>query len=203
VTRAADQALKVAEAGNVRYVLSEVELAPFDGFELLQRLRRAEKTASVPFLFVARSSDAAAVDRAFSLGAQDYVVKPTTGDVLAGKLRRMQAPTQKSDVSTGVAGSLKDLALPDLIQILFHGRKGGKLAVKSSGRNGELHFQEGRLAHALIDELAGEEAVYEMLTFTDGTFALDPSFQPTTTTIQTSPEMVILEGLRRLDERNR
>jgi len=203
VTRSADQALKVAEGGNVRYVLSEVELAPFDGFELLQRLRRAEKTAAVPFLFVARSSDAAAVDRAFSLGAQDYVVKPTTGDVLAGKLRRLQAPTQKSDISTGVAGSLKDLALPDLIQILFHGRKGGKLMVKSGGRTGELHFQEGRLAHATIDELAGEEAVFEMLTFADGTFALDPSFQPTTTTIQTSPEMVILEGLRRLDERNR
>jgi response regulator RpfG family c-di-GMP phosphodiesterase len=204
VTRAADQAIRVASQQDVRYVLSEVELQPFDGFELLSRLRRTEKTKGVPFLFVAKSSDAAAVDRAFSLGAQDYVVKPTTGDVLAGKLRRLQAaPQQKSDVASGVAGSLRDLALPDLIQILFHGRKGGKLAVKMGGREGELHFQEGRLVHALFGEASGEPAVYEMLAFEDGTFALDPSFQPTTTTIQASPEMVILEGLRRLDEKNR
>ncbi|MBI3203690.1 MAG: DUF4388 domain-containing protein [Myxococcales bacterium] len=206
VTRAADQALKVAEGGKVRFVLSEVELQPFDGFDLLQRLRRAEATAAVPFLFVAKNSDAAAVDRAFSLGAQDYVVKPTTGDVLAGKLRRLQAAPRKNSsesVATGVAGSLRDLALPDLMQILFHGRKSGKVSVKSAGREGQLHFQDGRMVHALLDEMAGEEAVYEMLTFEEGSFALDPAFQATTTTIQASPEMVILEGLRRLDEKNR
>jgi response regulator RpfG family c-di-GMP phosphodiesterase len=206
VTRAADQALKVAEASNVRFVLSEVELTPFDGFELLQRLRKKEATRDTPFLFVAKSSDASAVDRAFSLGAQDYVVKPTTGDVLAGKLRRLQAAPRRMSadhIAAGVAGQLKDLALPDLIQILFHGRKSGKVAVKSAGREGQLHFQDGRLVHATIDEFAGEEAVYEMLAFSEGTFALDPAFQPSTTTIQTSPEMVILEGLRRLDEKNR
>jgi len=206
VTRAADQALKVAEAGNVRYVLSEVELQPFDGFDLLQRLRRAEATKGIPFLFVAKNSDAAAVDRAFSLGAQDYVVKPTTGDVLAGKLRRLQATPRKNssdNIAAGVAGSLRDLALPDLVQILFHGRKSGKVSVKSSGREGQLHFQEGRMVHALLDQLAGEEAVYEMLTFNEGTFALDPTFMPSQSTIQMSPEMVILEGLRRMDEKNR
>lgn len=206
VARKADQALKLAEAGEVRHVLSEVELQPFDGFDLLQRLRRAEATKNVPFLFVAKNSDAAAVDRAFSMGAQDYVVKPTTGDVLAGKLRRLQAAPRKNssdNVAAGVAGSLRDLALPDLMQILFHGRKSGKVSVKSAGREGQLHFQEGRMVHALLDELAGEEAVYEMLTFNEGSFALDPAFQPTTTTIQASPEMVILEGLRRLDEKNR
>ena len=206
VTRSADQALKFAETGNVRHVLSEVELQPFDGFDLLARLRRAEATKNVPFLFVAKNSDAAAVDRAFSLGAQDYVVKPTTGDVLAGKLRRLQAAPRKNSsdsVAAGVAGSLKDLALPDLMQILHHGRKSGKVSVKSSGREGQLHFHEGRMVHATLDQLAGEEAVYEMLTFSEGSFALDPAFMPTESTIKASPEMVILEGLRRLDEKNR
>src|SRR5262249_48467011 len=153
-------------------------------FELLNKLRRNETTKHIPFLFVARASDAAAVDRAFSMGAQDYVVKPTTGDVLAGKLRRLgqQAPKASNDVNAGVAGSLKDLALPDLVQILFHGRKSGRLSVKSQGRGGELHFQDGKIAHALIDSLQGEEAVYEMLGFAEGSFSLDPSFVPTTVT---------------------
>ncbi len=205
IARAAEQAMKHAQSGNVRYILSEVDLKPFDGFELLNKLRRNDATKDIPFLFVARASDAAAVDRAFSMGAQDYVVKPTTGDVLAGKLRRigMQKPKASSDVNAGVAGSLRDLGLPDLVQILFHGRKSGRLIVKSAGREGELHFQDGKIAHALIGEITGEEAVYEMLAFDEGTFALDPAFVPTTVSIHANPEMVMLEGMRRLDEKNR
>lgn len=204
IARASEQAMKHAQSGNVRFILSEVDLKPFDGFELLNKLRRNEATKNIPFLFVARASDAATVDRAFSMGAQDYVVKPTTGDVLAGKLRRIgQQPKTSNDVNAGVAGSLKDLALPDLVQILFHGRKSGRLMVKSQGRGGELHFQDGKIAHALIDSLQGEEAVYEMLGFAEGSFNLDPSFVPTTVSINANPEMVMLEGLRRLDEKNR
>jgi response regulator RpfG family c-di-GMP phosphodiesterase len=204
IARASEQAMKHAQSGNVRFILSEVDLKPFDGFELLNKLRRNEATKNIPFLFVARASDAATVDRAFAMGAQDYVVKPTTGDVLAGKLRRIgQQPKASNDVNAGVAGSLRDLALPDLVQILFHGRKSGRLMVKSQGRGGELHFQDGKIAHALIDSLTGEEAVYEMLGFAEGSFNLDPSFVPTTVTINANPEMVMLEGLRRLDEKNR
>jgi hypothetical protein len=42
-----------------------------------------------------------------------------------------------------------------------------------------------------------------MLGFAEGSFNLDPSFVPTTVTITANPEMVMLEGLRRLDEKNR
>jgi hypothetical protein len=184
-------------------VLSEVELSPFDGFELLSRLRKNEETREVPFLFVARQSDAASVDRGFALGAQDFVVKPTSGDVLAGKLRRLQMVVPKNVVSSGVAGSLSDMALPDLVQILHHGRKGGRLKVKSGSQHGEVHFQDGRIVHAIAGEMTGQEAFYELLALSEGTFALEPGFQPTEDTIQMSADMLVLEGLRRLDERNR
>ncbi len=203
VARTADQALKICQAGNVRYVLSEIELKPFDGFELLSRLRKSDETREVPFLFVARQSDAAAVDRSFALGAQDFVVKPTSGDVLAGKLRRLQMAAPKNVVSSGVAGSLSDMALPDLVQILHHGRKGGRLKVTAGSQAGEVHFQDGRIVHAIAGNITGQEAFYELLGLNEGTFALEPGFQPTETTIQTSADMLVLEGLRRLDERNR
>jgi response regulator RpfG family c-di-GMP phosphodiesterase len=210
VARSADQALQIAGDGNVNFILSEVELEPFDGFALLEHLRGHEATRTIPFLFVARASDTATIDRGFSLGAQDYVVKPTSGDVLAGKLRRLapkaqppsQRPQSKADVS-GVSGSLSDMGLPDLVQILGHSRKGGRLTVRSNGRNGEVHFEAGRIVHAVLGELTGNDAFYELLTFAQGSFSLDPSFVPSTQTIQSSSDMLILEGLRRLDERSR
>jgi response regulator RpfG family c-di-GMP phosphodiesterase len=210
VARTADQALQIAGAGGISFILSEVELEPFDGFALLEHLRSHDLTSSLPFLFVARASDTATIDRGFSLGAQDYVVKPTSGDVLAGKLRRLaasaqvqaQTPHSTRDVS-GVSGSLSDMGLPDLVQILGHSRKGGRLTVRSSGREGEVHFDAGRVVHAALEKLTGSDAFYEMLTFVQGSFSLDPSFVPTTQTIQSSADALILEGLRRLDEKTR
>jgi response regulator RpfG family c-di-GMP phosphodiesterase len=203
VARTSDQALALALDGGLHSILSEVELLPFDGFELLTRLRKYEQTQSLPFLFVARVSDTSAVDRAFSLGAQDYVIKPTSGDVLAGKLRRLAAPKSRRDDRTGVSGSLSEMGLPDLAQVIAHGRKNGRLLVRSQGREGEVHFLAGRVVHALVGELIGPDAFYELLAFTDGSFVLDPSFQPAEHTIESSHENLILEGLRRLDERNR
>jgi hypothetical protein len=49
----------------------------------------------------------------------------------------------------------------------------------------------------------GEEAFYEMLNLTTGHFELDPNFRPTEQLIQASPESLLLEGMRRLDEANR
>ncbi len=206
LARSADQALEKAEEGRVRYVLSEVELKPFDGFELLRALRDNDATRGIPFFFVARASDTASIDRGFSLGAQDYIVKPTSGDVLAGKLRRLGAaqPHAERSVNAGVAGSLSEMGLPDLVQILGAGQKNGRLALKSGEHAGEVHFKNGRIVHALFDsDVAGEDAFFELLALSTGSFELDPGFSPAEETIQASTESLILEGFRRLDERNR
>jgi hypothetical protein len=39
-----------------------------------------------------------------------------------------------------------------------------------------------------------------MLKLQDGEFGLDPSFKPQARVIQESPEALLLEGMRRLDE---
>jgi hypothetical protein len=49
-------------------------------------------------------------------------------------------------------------------------------------------------------KLRGEDAVYAMLTLTEGDFAMDPNFKTDAVVIQTSPEALLLEGMRRLDE---
>lgn len=206
LARTAEQALERVREGRVRYVLSEVELQPFDGFELLRALRDNETTRDVPFFFVARASDTASIDRGFSLGAQDYIVKPTSGDVLAGKLRRLSAaaPRARREMSAGVAGSLSEMGLPDLVQILGAGRKSGRLELSSGEHAGEVHFKDGSIVHATFDDtLQGDDAFFELLALSSGSFELDPAYLPTEMTIQANAESLILEGLRRLDERNR
>jgi hypothetical protein len=47
------------------------------------------------------------------------------------------------------------------------------------------------------------EAFYAMLSLTDGEFALDPAFKPTSNRIGLPTESLLLEGMRRLDEATR
>jgi response regulator RpfG family c-di-GMP phosphodiesterase len=201
LARTATQALEFALGSHVDFVISEVELQPFDGFELLGRLRKTPALAGIPFCFVTRASDTATIDRAFALGAADFVVKPTSGDVLAAKLRRLGAPNRQP--AQGIAGSLAQMGLPELAQILGHGRKSGRLTLESGTRRGEVHFQAGRVVHAVFGELSGPAAFFDLLGLSEGSFELDPNFVPTAQTIESSTESLILEGLRRLDEQKR
>ncbi len=65
---------------------------------------------------------------------------------------------------------------------------------------GEIHFADGQVVHALWAGALGEDAFYRMLTLREGDFRLDPSFSPSTRSITASPEALLLEGMRRLDE---
>ncbi len=206
LARAADVALELVKKGEVDFVISEVELKPFDGFELLCRMHADERTRAIPFLFVARRFDTADVNRGFELGAAEYFPKPAAPDVIAAKLRRL-AEQKKSAEPTqrrgGVSGSLAELALPDLVQLLAQGRKTGKLSIDSPAGKGEVQFAEGTIADAVFGKLRGEDAFYELLSVMEGDFSLDPSFTPTRRVIQGSAEGLLLEGLRRMDEKNR
>jgi response regulator RpfG family c-di-GMP phosphodiesterase len=206
LARAADIALETVTKGEVDFVISEVELKPFDGFELLRRMHADDRTRSIPFLFVARRFDTADVNRGFGLGAAEYFPKPGAPDVIAAKLRRLADQKKHSEPAVkraGVSGSLAELALPDLVQLLAQGRKTGRLSIDSPGGRGEVQFAEGTIADAAFGTLRGEDAFYELLSVMEGDFALDPSFVPPKRVIHGSAEGLLLEGLRRLDEKNR
>jgi CheY-like chemotaxis protein len=205
LARAADIALDLVKKGDVDFVISEVELKPFDGFELLRRMHADDKTRSIPFLFVARRFDTADVNRGFELGAAEYFPKPGAPDVISAKLRRLAEQKKSAEPARrgGVTGSLAELALPDLVQLLAQGRKTGRLSIESPGGKGEVQFAEGAIADAAFGTLRGEDAFYELLSVMEGDFSLDPSFTPGKRVIHGSAEGLLLEGLRRLDEKNR
>ena len=103
----------------------------------------------------------------------------------------------------GVSGSLEDMALPDVIQILANGRKNGLLKVSSGRLQGELMFQGGLIHDARFGDLAGAEAVYRILRLTEGDFALESDTTPVEDVIGIPTHHLLLEAMRRLDEEQR
>ncbi|MEY4583344.1 MAG: hypothetical protein RL701_8047 [Pseudomonadota bacterium] len=184
-------------------VISEVELKPLDGFTLLQKVRDAGN--QVPFVFLSQKDESDIAKRSFELGAGDFITKPASPDVVALKVNRVLdgAAAQRKRKPGGVSGSLTEMALPDMVQILFHGRKSGKLVIHSDGKRGEIQFADGQIFDATFGESQREEAFYEMLRLQRGDFELDPNFRAGERKIELAPESLLLEGMRRLDESSR
>lgn len=196
IARDAADALKRIEQTDVQAVITEVELPGDDGFTLVNAIRRAGK--NIPFVFLTSRGDRENVQRGFELGAADYLVKPASPEVVVEKARQVLQSTG----GRGVAGSLSEMSLPDVIQIMGNGRKTGRLVVRSMGRTGEINFGDGLVWDARFDGERGEEAFYRLLLLTTGDFSLDTSHSPTVRLIQTPTETLLLEGMRRLDESN-
>ncbi|MFH2008838.1 MAG: DUF4388 domain-containing protein [bacterium] len=200
--RNAAQAARRLLRETVDLVICEVELEPVDGFVLCEKLKKDSRTANTPVLFVSCRSDSDSVNRGFALGAKDYIVKPYAFELLRAKVQRAleQAPVVNRPAARGVSGSLAEMSLPDIVQILSAGRRSGALKVSSALTEGTIYFMDGRIVDAESTHGWGEEAVYDLLRVEEGDFVLDSDVRATQTTIQMTTERLILEGMRRMDE---
>jgi hypothetical protein len=82
-------------------------------------------------------------------------------------------------------------------------RKTGCLVVTNSGRQGKVYFRDGIVTYADVDRKKGEEAVYRLLSWTNGQFKFDVGIVAKTSNVHKTAEGLLMEGMRRLDEYNR
>ncbi len=103
-----------------------------------------------------------------------------------------------------IKGSLKEASLPDVLQLLAMGKKTGCLGLAFHDSFGSIYFDTGRICHAEIANrpLDTENAVYNLFTWTSGTFNFEPGLLPSagTTLASVDPQSLLLEGARRVDE---
>lgn len=96
-------------------------------------------------------------------------------------------------------GSLSDFRLPDLLQILSLGSATGTLTLRSDGREGQLHLNEGRLVGAKAVDRVGLEAA-ELFLWRTGVFDFAPGLPASLPAhAPVSLEELTGEGLRQLE----
>ena len=67
-------------------VISDWNMEPVSGFELLKRVRADDQVKTVPFIMVTAESKTENVIAAKEAGVNNYIVKPFNGETLKGKL---------------------------------------------------------------------------------------------------------------------
>jgi DNA-binding response OmpR family regulator len=70
-------------------LLLDVQLPDGDGFDILVRMRRHKVLSDLPIVLLTVQSDPQAIGRGLALGADGYVTKPYTKNILADVVRRV------------------------------------------------------------------------------------------------------------------
>ena len=68
-------------------VISDWNMEPMTGYELLQQVRASEKLKTTPFIMVTAESKTENVIAAKKAGVNNYIVKPFNAETLKGKLK--------------------------------------------------------------------------------------------------------------------
>jgi two-component system chemotaxis response regulator CheY len=79
------------ENGDLSLILVDWNMPEMNGLEFIKRLRADSRMSSVPLMMVTTETEMDQVMTAIEAGANEYVMKPFTSEIIADKLRLMGA----------------------------------------------------------------------------------------------------------------
>ncbi|MBU1068112.1 DUF4388 domain-containing protein [Myxococcota bacterium] len=110
-------------------------------------------------------------------------------------------------ITRHMSGSIDEIPLPDLLQLLSTSRKSGVLSVHSSPMEGRIYLRNGKVYYCSLNDnfdLDPSKAFYRLITWTSGTFdLLPPDDTEFLNEIKDGTESLLMEGMRIFDEINR
>lgn len=174
--------------------LIDLRLPDINGLSVMEEIKKFHPEARVVIMTAFGDKETAV--RAFRLGAAEYLEKPFENrellDVVENSLNQ--------DEESGLQGNLQMMSLASIIQVNCEERNQARLRIRHGGREGILFFKGGAVVHAEVGRSRGEHAVYELLSWEEGTFQLEMGVSCPFRTINTGWSGLLLEGMRRIDE---
>jgi len=201
--RDGEEVMRLAKAECPDLILLDVLMPRMDGFQAAALLKQDPATAEIPVIFVSALGTPKDKVRGLNLGAEDYVAKPIHPEELRARVQMVLRRIQPSRRAVPMAsGQLEAMNLPSLIQMFEGERRTARLLLARGEANGEIIFEDGRIIRAAQGARKGKAAVYQLLTWREGTFQMAP---PAATSqvgglVDLSVQAVVMEGMRRLDE---
>jgi CheY-like chemotaxis protein len=197
------RALEISVLRHPDLVLFDEACRLLDARTFIQILRTNPRTDDIPVVLTTSQLDA---DRLRGL-RDGYLRKPFNLDEVLARIehifRRNEAAKDLKSEAQEIEGSLSQLGIPDLMQILGLNKRSGKLSLERGSERGEISVADGLPVNARLGRVEGEKALFRLLTWTDGTFTFAPGTPAGKARIQRAMDDALLEGMRQSDEVNR
>ena len=190
-------------------IITDYNMPGVDGLQLLQKIKSRPNTAGIPVILMAAKSDVNEKLKPVHDTVEDFLDKPFFTREAAAKIKKvvdkiaLEKMAREAPGDSVLRGSLAQMNVLDLLQSLDMGRKTCALTLSNNGDNCKMFFTDGQINHAQYGPLKGDEAVYKVLSWTEGNFEIDFKGSSGEQTTTQSTQGLLLEGLRLLDEQNR
>ncbi|MGK0339997.1 MAG: putative two-component system response regulator [Candidatus Azotimanducaceae bacterium] len=83
------EALELIRRENPDLVLLDVMMPDIDGLDVCEQLKSNPETSGIPVVFLTGLEDASDQERGFELGADDYITKPVSPNVVKARVGRI------------------------------------------------------------------------------------------------------------------
>ncbi len=166
-----------------------------------------------PTVLLVRSRVVRSVTPLLEIGLEDIIDIEKEGDLLVERIKEIsdRAAAQRQNrlnqptVEEGTRGKLSDMSIIDLIQALGPSQRTVRITVTAGDGDSEslvIYLNRGVITHATLGEKKSEEAMYHALTWSEGTWLLEPidSGKIPETNVTLPNEHILMEGCRLIDE---
>jgi CheY-like chemotaxis protein len=207
-SNAAEALLRVVEDAP-DLLISDYGMPGLNGKQLVDKIRARVSTAKLPAILIATRTEINEQLRSVQEHFEDVIEKPFFIREATGRIKRvadkiaLEKMARAAPGESVVRGNLTLMSAMDLFQSLELGHKTCRLSLSGNGERCDMFFSDGQINHALYGKLRGDEAVYKVLTWTEGLFEIDFSGSSSEQTTTRSTQGLLMEGLRMLDEANR
>jgi DNA-binding response OmpR family regulator len=189
-----EEALGIVDAQRIDLITTDIRMPGADGFELISRSRK--KNPDTRFIVMTAYSCEEYFEKSKNVGVIDYIRKPFDFEEFVERV------FQALEASRGFwAARLDGFQITDALQLVHMVRRSQTIRVRTEfGEEGLIHLKDGEVVHAVLEELEGEEAFYEIVALEGGEIESLPLPEELSTTIQRPLAALILEGVRLKDE---
>jgi CheY-like chemotaxis protein len=186
------EAIGLLSSRSFNFLLTDIRMPEMNGLELTDWVRRNHPQTRVIVMTAFGSPGV----RQLSLrkGAIQYLEKPLDPNLLIDIL------TSTSKTGT-FSGSIDEIDLLDYVQLMMlGGRRALVEIISGSGSRGLLFIESGSVRHAICGQLTGEDALFQCLSFSGGSFSSLPWEEPEQATIHKPGDFLLMEAARKRDE---
>ena len=190
-------------------VITDYQMPGMNGRELVEKVKSRPTTARVPIILMATKTDQNEKLKVVEDKVEDFLEKPFFMKEATARIKRiidkiaLEKMAREAPGESVLRGSLQQMNVIDLLQSLELSRKTCKLTLTNANDQCDLFSNEGQINHAVYGPLVGDEAVFKVLLWTDGSFQIDFTASSPEQTTTRSTQGLLMEGLRLLDEANR
>lgn len=98
------------------------------------------------------------------------------------------------------SGNVSQFKVIDILRLLSSEGKTGVLNLQKGKEKGEIYVDKGALVHAICKDGVGEEAIFAILTWTDGNFNFTPNATSEEQSIETDTPSLLKEAMKQFEE---